>query len=411
MSRLLELACGFRHGIVPPWQEIEGTFADVPGVYNACITGDTGSTAEASSGGFSRTRTGAVCAAIAEALERYSARMSRFASLPRRSLDGRRLITADEFALFTPEQRAQPGFRWPVVPEPHYAQVFSLDDNREWFVPEELVGLGSRGDSPSLPSTSNGLAAHRDAMSALLGATEELLERDALSVSWLASLGGRELTLDARYTEEVIARGGEVACFELTQVWNPHPVVAVCGFIPLRGRKRFALGAACRADHARAIDKAWLEWLQGVVFAGYYANEHPGLRFERGADVRDFPEHGVYYTLRPELWPRLPLFRKRHSPRTVPARTVADSPAVVLDRLRQALGRAGVRLFYRDLTLPDVADAGLRVARVLSPELTPLHGDEQAPFLGGRTRDVAWRWPNVPPGEIEFDNPHPHPLG
>jgi ribosomal protein S12 methylthiotransferase accessory factor len=406
VTTLLEQACGFRHGMVPPVQEIEGTFADVPGVYNACIVGDTGSTNEASSGGFARDRKGARCAAIAEALERYSARMSRFPTVS----EAPRLIRAEDFALFSPEQRAAPGFPWPVT-RGRYAEVFSLDDNQSWWVPEELVGLGSRGDRPTLPSTSNGLAAHSDPMSALLRATEELLERDALAVSWLSSLGGHELALDARYTREVSARGGEVACFELTQAWNPHPVVAVCGFLPLRGRKRFSLGAACRQDHARALDKAWLEWLQGVVFAGFYANEHQELRFERGSDVRDFPEHGVYYTLRPELWPRLPIFRKRRPPRPLPERTVEDAAPVALDRLRRALSSAGVRLFYRDLTLPDVKDVGLHVARVLSPELTPLHGDEQAPFLGGRVRDVAWRWPEVATADIDFPNPHPHPLG
>jgi len=57
-----------------------------------------------------------------------------------------------------------------------------------------------------------------------------------------------------------------------------------------------------------------------------------------------------------------------------------------------------------------VAAAGLRVMRVLSPALSGLHADERAPFLGGRCRDVAWRYPGVPHGGA-FPNPFPHPLG
>jgi ribosomal protein S12 methylthiotransferase accessory factor len=288
--------------------------------------------------------------------------------------------------------------------------VFALADNAEVWVPEALVGLGSRVQPAVLPSTSTGLAADPDRLRALLRAIEELLERDAFASAWLAGLRGRELALPAAIAAPVADRGGEVRAFDLTQAWNPHPVVVVCGQLPLAGLRRYALGAACRSDHARALEKAYLEWIQGTIFAGYYVNAHPGLRFASPADVRDFEHHGAYYAIRPHEWTELPLLAADGAPRPLPAPAPASPPALELARLHAALAAVDVPLYYRELTTPDVAACGLTVVRALSPALTPLHGDERAPFLGGRARDVAWRWPGgrtVGP----FPNPLPHPLG
>ena len=75
------------------------------------------------------------------------------------------------------------------------------------------------------------------------------------------------------------------------------------------------------------------------------------------------------------------------------------------------LKKEGIRLFYRDLTLPDVKETGLTVVRVLSPELSLIHGDERSPFLGGRTNDVAWRYKDIFEDQVDFPNKFPHPLG
>ena len=78
-----------------------------------------------------------------------------------------------------------------------------------------------------------------------------------------------------------------------------------------------------------------------------------------------------------------------------------------------ALGRAGVRTCYRELTTPDARQLGLRVVRVVAPELTPLHHDHRWPFLGGRTADAEWRYPDARhrAGDRPFPSPHPHALG
>ncbi len=294
------------------------------------------------------------------------------------------------------------------------------DDNRVAWVPQELVGLGPRSGQARLPSTSSGLAAWRDgrdgAWLALLRAAQELLERDALAVTWLNGVAGRRIALPAQWHAHVDARGGELQAFDLTQHWNPHPVIAVAGGIPFEGRPRYVLGIACRADPGEALHKALLEWQQALTFAAHLCGRESARLPREPAALRSFDEHAAFYTLRPELWSQLPLLREAgRSTLQLPLPgaaipSAAPRAVIELDQLRRRLGRAGIALYYRELTTADVAAAGLRVMRVLSPQLSGLHADERAPFLGGRCRDVAWRYPGVPHGGA-FPNPFPHPLG
>jgi ribosomal protein S12 methylthiotransferase accessory factor len=87
-----------------------------------------------------------------------------------------------------------------------------------------------------------------------------------------------------------------------------------------------------------------------------------------------------------------------------------QAPVQQLESLWRALDQEGIELFYRELTTIDVAQAGLRVMRVISPQLSALHADERAPFLGGRCNDVEWRYPGAV-RHTAFSNPLPHPLG
>jgi ribosomal protein S12 methylthiotransferase accessory factor len=272
--------------------------------------------------------------------------------------------------------------------------------------------LGSRITPARLPSTSTGLAAHGSRFLALLRALEELLERDALTVTWLNGLPGRELTLPSAYTEPVLRLAGEVCAFDFTQIWNPHPVVAVCGHLPLRGWPRLSFGIACRPSLVEAAESAYREWFQGVLFVGYHRSENPDQRLERPTDVRDFIQHGVYYADKPADWAKVPLLRAKASGRSVSMEAPSGmKPAHMVAHLHGALAAQGIRVFYRDLTPVDVARLGVTVVRAVSPDLSLLHADERTPFLGGRVRDIAWRYPDLAPTRDCFPNPLPHPLG
>jgi len=183
------------------------------------------------------------------------------------------------------------------------------------------------------------------------------------------------------------------------------------------------LGAALDQDRAEryiamtchtedeAIEKAYLEWIQGCIFAGFQRHYQPELKFKKTSELKDFDAHAVYYSLYPEEWKKVPLLKKKRERATkIYPMVQVKATEIQMSDLLQRLKTEGIRLFYRNLTLPDVAQTGLKVVRVLSPDLSLLHGDENIPFLGGRIRDVEWRYPEFSEKDLCFPNPYPHPL-
>jgi ribosomal protein S12 methylthiotransferase accessory factor len=428
-SHLLQGAARPRCGLVRPAQPIDPSPCDATGplfdgrrVHNAATPADPANPWQGVSGAVALDADAAADGAVAEALERLSAAQVGMDVRRRDALTPAQRLDESAFALFSASQRATPGFPWPMPERDDdlFAAVHALDDNRVVWVPQELVGLGPRSGQARLPSTSSGLAAWRDgrdgAWLALLRAAQELLERDALAVTWLNGVVGRRIALPAQWQAHARERGGDLQAFDLTQHWNPHPVIAVAGGIPFEGRPRHVLGIACRADPGEALHKALLEWQQALTFAAHLCGRESARLPREPAALRSFDEHAAFYTLRPDLWPQLPLFgvaadsTLQLPPPGTAIRPAAPRAIAELDLLRRRLGDAGIALYYRELTTPDVAAAGLRVMRVVSPPLSGLHADERAPFLGGRCRDVAWRYPGVPHSDT-FPNSFPHPLG
>jgi len=400
---MVTAATNSRHGLVRSLHHARRTFAEPAGVFNVGALERPTDGWQSVAGGIGRSRDAAREAAIGEALERYAAHRC---ALPRRSkaeLLGRPILELEDFSLYSAEQRRSPCFphRELYEGERAYTNVFSVVDNGEVWVPVELVGLGGPGAGVA---TSSGLAAGPSVLAALTRAVQELVERDALMVTWLHGVPGRRVDLPPRHREEVERQAGAGVCIDATPEYSPHPVALVAGQLPRRGVKRYSLGAACRETWAAAVEKAYLEWLQGVTFIGYYRDFHPGLQFRSPRDVRTFDDHAVYYSCRSREWPSLPIFRGPTVRRPASRRSS-------FTELLEALREERIRVYYRDLTTSDVRQAGLFVVRALSPELAPIHCHEEWPFLGGTVSDVARRYPWANERDLCFVNRYPHPLG
>lgn len=410
---LMEQCCSFRCGICLPFQKVPANFCDISQTHNYSVPADGAEDWKTASGAISFDENKAILGAIGEALERYAGAVCPFDLFPFAGLPKEKLIDYGEFSLFSEAQYRTPDFLWkkPVQEKQYFGKVFSLYDNKTFYVPQELIGLGSRNNTPCVPSTSTGIAAHTNPFEAIFSALLEVLERDALTVYWLHSLGGREIPLEDVYTKEVQEKNGEVFCFDITQDWNPFPVILVCGYLLANGKKRISMGVACRENYQKAIEKAYLEWIQGCIFAGYYDALHQDIRLDNTLEVNSFDLHAVYYTKHPETWPDVPILKNRRPyPFTERNGSLAGkSPDLKLSFLLNRLRRENIRLLYKDLTTADVQDVQVTVIRVLSPDLSLLHGDERLPFLGGKTRDAAWRYKDLEGGT--FPNPYPHPLG
>lgn len=318
-------------------------------------------------------------AAAGEAIERYSATL-----VPESRL---RRARSSELAAV------------PVVP-PQWLANNHERDPLSWVAGKQLHAAG-----PALPAwvaasrvylahhgepgrvampTSSGLACHTDPWQALLSALLEVIERDAVMITWLTRASALPLQTALRWT----ARGGNEVRFDraperyhLYLLDSPTGVPVV--FAVARGADRqpgAAVGAAAHPSLAHACRKALVEAHQTMQWATHMLAE--GRTAAPTADrIEDLDAHVAFY-LDPS---RTRAFDFLDANGASTPRSAPTSGAVDLDNLpglpdpqtacRQLIAdatAAGMDCYAVDVTAPEIRAAGLWVIRAVVPALYPL---------------------------------------
>jgi ribosomal protein S12 methylthiotransferase accessory factor len=370
------------------------------------------------------TREQAWASCLGEAVERYSGacwtaeelHTARRGELEGRSLDPRELV------LYAPEQYEQ----LPYAPYHDAARLAwmrarSLVHGDEVWVPALAALMDYPVASPEeflCPITSNGLAGGPTPHEAVLGALCEVLERDALLVSWCHRLPGRPHDA-SRHPDAAVRelaalygrRGVELALIELT---TDHPVAVFMAITFQRDGDgpSAVVGLGADLEPATAARKAALEVGQVRPSVRRRARALAATRVaELAADptlVASMDDHALLYTSPSTVGAFDFLFGEprewRDSPRT--------DTAAALRRLVEHFRTVGGDVLYVDLTPSDMASLGLYTARVIVPGFVPLwFGHHEVRRGGRRLFEVAHRLGLRPTVATAADlNPMPHPI-
>lgn len=386
-------------------------------------------------GGAGTTREAAVMAALGEALERYLASSYRRGRALLRSeaeLDGE-AIPAAELVLFSPQQRRHKGFPFQqVTRETPLCWVTGkrLSDDSPCSVPAFSVYLPyfpEPGEPPVAPGISTGLSCGDSHESALLGAVCEVIERDALALTWLAGISPARMDQDWLLEEAGDLLPPRDAChaYDLTSDVGVPVVLVVCQGEGPSG-PLLSVGSACRPDRNAAVRKAAMEASQDRVYVRHLLRQDPDWQpLLDYSNVTDFSYHARLYSVRPDLvaeafgfldgalTPRL--CEREEEGTEGPRRPMPKTSSVqargasnyVVGRLLDS-GYDGVCV---DLTPAWARSLDLHVVKLVVPALLPLHGDHRLPYLG-HPRLAAWR-EAMPRGSIRHDRslwPYPHPF-
>ncbi len=397
-----------------------------PYIYNATLAHFTLDAAPLSmriNGGKGRTDAEARLSAMGEAMERYSALTWTHQTL-RTGLMSENAISPTDCVLYAEEQYAagRPYTKWsPDVPISWVSGV-DLATGAPTELPASLVFLmgapPSRNDNLA-PVSSNGLSAGSDLDQAILGGLYEVIERDALMITWLNKLPAIEIDTPnggcfaTRIIRHYALHGVQVRLLKLPTDQAATVIMAIADAGPHSGVRR-VVGLGCDLDPLVAIDKAAFELCQlrpGVASRAQARADLSQLRSY--AAVKTLDDHALFHTL-PENAAEMDFLFSAGTSCSVQdmARPPEQTVAQKIDRIVADLTAAGSRVAYVDITAPDLASLAIKVVRVVATDFQPIHfGYGEGRFVSERLCSAPVKWGLRETAlRLKDLNPCPHPL-
>ncbi|MEU4584670.1 YcaO-like family protein [Kitasatospora aureofaciens] len=356
---------------------------------------------------------------IAEALERYSSCVLPKDLVWATAADlGDRAADLGLFPQASKDELAHPAcpVTAPERDEPiRWTTAWSLTEDRPVMVPAVAVWLHIPALTPTERFTlpiSTGCATHTDLNRALLNGICEVIERDAIALTWLQKLPLPRIEFDtmsdelARSLREVERKGIRTTFFDATSELG-IPTLYSLDEDPRNRRVRHVVMCATDFDPDRAAIKMLRETASSRIALGT-AEPAP-------ASVDDFHSvfHGATYMGAAERTDAYDFLRAPDNgvrafsalprPSTGDAR---EDLRLVLERLK----KHGMDVYAVEMTTTEAREVGFRVIRVIIPQLMPLSFSYRARYLAHpRLYDGprAMGYPAHPEADI---NPWPQPF-
>lgn len=325
--------------------------------------------------------------AVGEAIERYAAARYRIADLRYARIDelsGDR-VDPETLVLYSKRQYGTPHFpfaMWRAKQKIHWARGRWLGLDRPVWVPAlvSYFNFSAPFEEQFSQVSSNGLAAGQDDGDAAMRATYELIERDAMMLTWYAQLPCQRLSLDGHYQgkmrlllDSITATGVTLELY-LLDVGIHVPTVVCLGLGDGVTTPAVSVALATHGDIDVAIRKALLEqghvmpYLRHLMSAGQRTPQHVH-------EVQSLEDHAAYYFDRSKV-SAFDFMRRDAASAIDPAQWPHPLVRDAQD-LRQRLLAAEVDVAIVDVTAPDVALSPFRVARAVGVHMQPIHFGEQ----------------------------------
>lgn len=337
--------------------------------------------------------------ACGEAVERYCSFLvfpDQMIYTPYKKLAGRAL-SPDRFPLCTEEEYRNTS-SFVARPDPgrsyHWVNGYSLTRQRELYAPSLLVYLGyrpRRAEEWFYHPISTGLGAGSSYAAAVLSGACEIIERDAMMVTWYQRLPSPRIRLSSVRDPDVLERlrrleaaGLEVRSYLLLPDQGITTVLTLV-LDPPHSPLPITCATATGFDPAGVLAKTLDEAVQTRAFALKDLIEGGKARkLGHPREVKTLDDHVSFYLNRDRLTAFDFLLDQ---PETVdidslPA-PVTGGPEAMLEGLLKVLSGLGLELIAVDITSRDIREAGLWVVRAIIPGLLPLTQDHNVRFLGG----------------------------
>ncbi|MEA2688524.1 MAG: ribosomal protein methylthiotransferase accessory factor [Candidatus Eremiobacteraeota bacterium] len=329
--------------------------------------------------------------AVAEALERYCMVMlaerdvveASANELGAEATDWRAFPAASENELADPKC---PLRRFDPSAKIRWVRGWSLTHGRRTFVPLVMTHLYltlAQAERFYLP-ISTGVSAHTDMRRACVSAICEVIERDAIALTWLGRLPLTRLEIEGDGPNEAAPelaaarrRNASYTFFDATTDLG-IPTTLCIQSVPGHSRLAQLVSCATHFSPGVALSKA----IREAACVSTLFEEPAAVP----GDVADFTHlmHGSTYMARPEQRHHFGfLLGAQHAaPLAHQPANLPHEPGAQLDHLRDLFRRKNMDVVLVDLTVDEVRRYGLSVVRAVIPALMPMTFTHRARFLG-----------------------------
>ena len=333
----------------------------------------------------------ALLPALVEGLERYSAGICRETQLIEASAEelGEEAIDLDSIPRCSQRELAHP--KCPLIlPDKRQAirwvRGLSLMDGRTAYVPAVMVYSHIINVQPSerfwLP-ISTGCAAHTTYEEALLGGICEVVERDAISITWLQKLQLPQIEVDVVPPElagcwEVYESGsGKVETHFLDATLDLGiPTVYAVQVARFSKQTATLIGCSSKSSMAKAMAKVILDL---AAFTQGFRPSHP---LPQSWDDYSQVMHGATYMAQQDRRHAFDFLLASSARKKLSDILKAESHGESLMRVLQNLKAKALACYAIDISPDEAMRTGIRVVRVVIPGLQPLSFRYRARFLG-----------------------------
>ncbi|MEX2028505.1 MAG: YcaO-like family protein [Candidatus Curtissbacteria bacterium] len=346
--------------------------------------------------GSSENKDEAITAAIAEAVEHYCLLHEQEKLFVKDSYKnlGAKAVDPTSFEAFTKKQLEQKEFkkfRFDKNTEFNWIKGYSYPEEKEVLIPAQLVYANYTRTQKREPiiqvPISTGAACGPDFYFALYRGLCEIVERDNYMITYLSKIKANIIDLktdsDLAVFEKRIERYNlQLFCVDTALDFDFNSVVSIiCD--PTGIGPAVSIGLGGSLDPARAIISSGLEAVRRhIASRDRYFHQGPLPAPQKGSTdwyndqkLRLWSAPHMIETIRPFISGRKKAFEKLTN-FSKPANK--DNVSFIVKQLKQK----GCRIFIADITIPQVEAVGLKVLKVIIPELLPLFHDERYPYEG-----------------------------
>ena len=327
-------------------------------------------------------------------------------------------IPPSEYALFHEKQYAQENYplhRFDENIELHWDKCMDITNGKETWVPGACIYLPWSCEKQWINvSTSTGLAAHTNWDKALLVALHEVIERDSFSLTWWQKISAPKIIIDediSHFIHERFPASYEWHFMDITYDLGIPTVYGIC-FGEAEYGKFVAVGTATRDTYGEALKKVILEMGQSVSYFRYLLGEKKNWQpSENFHTLLDFEDHSILYIKKPELCEVFKIWTE-----TKPTRKIdfleesARSTKENIRHITSVLKSKGYNVLVKDITTPDVNQAGFYCLRVIVPQLIQMGSAYSFYFLGGKRLYTIPQELGYKCYPFEELNVYPHPF-